>query len=479
MGLVADRRSAHRAATRLIPGAVHWLERWLEIPSVSGDPGHRADLDRAAAFVVDRLRRSAAIVEVRRTRTGPVVLARCRGRSPEAVVIYGHLDVKPAGPGWSGPAFRPRRHGDRLIARGASDDKGQLLAHLLAVEAWVAAGGLPRDVIVVIDGAEEIGSPGLDALIAKARRTPVLAGPVVAVVVSDTRMAAPGVPSLTVAQRGMLALGVTVDAGGPAAHAGRLGGAVLDPAQVLAAALARAAGAVTALRGERVPAFVPVPDAQVRDAARGRATHAGRLGLRTTVRGALTVTSLTAGGPPGAVPRRASATLDVRLPPGVRPEAARRLVTRELTRADVAPLRTTVRCTAGTRGFAARHAPGVLAAVREACRDGFGTEPVLLASGGTIPAALMLEAAFGVPPILLGLGPVDDGAHGPDEYLGLADWTRGVHTAVSLLEKVSRKCVPNESGGQPSASGREVDVRTAGLVATRSAGNPGHGQNRV
>jgi succinyl-diaminopimelate desuccinylase len=449
------REAAQRAAERTLPAAERWLERWLEIPSISGDPAHRTDVDHAATFLARRLARSAAVVEIRRCRAGPVVLARWCGRSPNALVIYGHLDVKPAGPGWSASAFLPRRKGRRLVARGASDDKGQLLAHILAVESWIVAGGLPRDVIVVVDGAEEIGSPGLRSLLTELRCHQVLAGPVAGVVVSDTKMAAPGVPSLTVAQRGMLGLTVTVDAGGPAVHAGRFGGAVVDPALALAAALDRAASAVSRLRNDRLPPFLRVPDRVVRKAVGGRATHSAYLGLRSTVRGALTVTSLRAGGTSAAVPRRAAAELDVRVPPGIGTDSVRQLVARELSRHDLPPLRTVVQCNAGAPGFIARHTPDTLGSVVRACREGFGRDPVPLASGATIPALRAVETVFGVSPILLGLGPVDDGAHGPDEYLDLVDWARGVRTAVALIDEIPHNSAQRISVPRP---GSDKDV---------------------
>jgi len=470
--------AAQHAAGRRLPEAIEWLTRWLEVPSVSGDPAHRADVERAARMAARRLAAVAPLVQVRRTPHGPAVLARCPGRGERAgaVVVYGHLDVKPAGPGWSGPAFRPRRVGPggrRLVARGASDDKGQVLAHLVALEAWVAAGGPPRDVIVVLDGAEEIGSPGLRELLEAGRRAPVLAGPVAAVVVSDTRLARPGVPSLTVSQRGLLGLRVRVDAGGPAVHAGRLGGAVLDPSLVLAAGLARAERAVAALASPGPAVAGPGSDAVVRRAAGGRAVQPGDLVLRTTRRGSLTVTSLRAGGPPGAVPRSAEATLDVRIPPGVPTGTVRSVVTRALTAGDVGPLRTVVSCVGATAGFSAQHPPALLAAVRRAGLHGFGHAPVLIGSGGSIPAVVALRGVFGVDPLLLGLGPVDDGAHGPDEYLDLDDWQRGVHTSIRLLEEIPAKSRPSGSGGHGPDSGRDVVTHRAAPDSGRAVSTLG------
>ncbi|MFC4786538.1 M20/M25/M40 family metallo-hydrolase, partial [Nocardioides sp. MAHUQ-72] len=280
------------------------LEDWLRIPSVSGSAAHAGDVDRAAAWVAGWLRRGTPVVTTRRTSAGPVVVARTparHGRPTPLTVVYGHLDVKPPGPGWSTPPFEPTRIGDRLQARGASDDKGQLMAHLVALATWSAAGGPPGEVVTVVDGTEEVGSPGLETVLASWRRGP-LAGPVAAVVVTDTRAAGPGRPTVTVSQRGAVPLRVSVDVGGAPVHAGRLGGAVVDPSLVLAGALTRASVALAAL-GSACASRAPLPrDVDVRAAAGARAVHERDLAARVTRRGALTVSRLRAGAAAGAVP---------------------------------------------------------------------------------------------------------------------------------------------------------------------------------
>lgn len=423
--------TAQRTAVDLVPGAVRWLEAWLAIPSVSGSAANRGDVVAAAQFVTHRLRGFASEVDLVPTPHGPAVVARIRGRDAHrpSTVVYGHLDVRPAGSGWRSAPFAPARHGSRLIARGASDDKGQLLIHLVAIEAWARAGGPPGDVMVVIDPAEEQGSPGLGRVL----RHPLLDRRVGAIVVSDTRQGAPGVPSLTVSQRGALTLSVVVDAGGPAVHAGRFGGAVRDPSVVLAASVRDAICVV-----ERIPAdpsLVPSTDAAMRKQA-GRAVRSGDLSARATTRASLAVTSLRAGGTPGAIPRSARAEIDVRLPPSVPPGAVRERLIAAFRRRARPPLTVRVHASAGSRGFIARHRPETLDAVFRACVSGFGRPPMQVASGGSIPAVVELERAYGCSPILLGFGPVDDGAHGPNEYLDIADFGRAVQTAVVLFGRL-------------------------------------------
>lgn len=425
------RTTGARAAGSALP----LLESWLRIPSVSGSSAHAADVDRAARWVADHLGRGTPYVDIRRTPAGPVVVARTvarSGRRAPLTVVYGHLDVKPPGPDWTSPPFRPTRIGHRLQARGASDDKGQVMAHLVALAAWSAAGGPPGDVVTVIDGTEEIGSPGLGRALAPLRRGP-LAGPVAAVVVVDTRAAGPGRPTITVSQRGAVRLRLTVDVGGSPVHAGRLGGAVVDPSLVLAATLERAVAALASLApGCTARAKLPT-DAGIRAAAGPRALQAGDLVAGVTQRGALSVCRLRSQAATGAVPTRATADVDVRLPPGSDSARAVPALVRAMRRGVPPGARLHVAAAGGTSGLCLASPPAVRAAVGAACRAGYGHAPVSVASGGSIPAVAPLARVFGQAPVLLGLGPADDGAHGPDEYLDLRDWRPAVDTHVVLL----------------------------------------------
>ncbi|TDY05066.1 acetylornithine deacetylase/succinyl-diaminopimelate desuccinylase-like protein [Mycolicibacterium litorale] len=363
----------------------------------------------AAEWIAARLARITDNVRIVGSATNPVVLARVRGRHVAGTtVIYGHLDVKPPGPGWSSPPFEPVRRGLRLFARGASDDKGQLMAHVAAVEAWGSVGGPPGDVVLVVDAAEEVGSPGLAATLTGSAG--LTGGEISAIVVSDTKMVSAGQPSLTVSQRGMLGLDVRVSTRRPAVHAGRYGGVVADPTLVLASGLLSAARAVTRVR------------------AGGDRAHSARAGA------ALSVTSCSSGTVPGSIPPAAKATLDVRLPAGVDPAAFLPVITAALRGTSDPRVDVEVACAAISMGLSMRHPADTRAAIDRACRLAFGKRAVEVPSGGSIPAVAMLAHAVGRAPILLGLGPPDDGAHGPDEHIDLADWAKSLDAAVCLLQ---------------------------------------------
>ncbi|MFC4604405.1 M20/M25/M40 family metallo-hydrolase [Rhodococcus kronopolitis] len=423
-------------ARSALPATVSDLTEWIRIPSVSGSARYRGDVDRAALLAARWLRVLTPTVCVIPSPSGPTVLARIRGRHPgrPATVVYGHFDVRPAGPGWRTGPFEPTRRGARLVGRGASDDKGQLMAHLAALRAWSTVGGPPHDVLLVLDGAEEIGSPHLAGVLGRWRRRPTLAGPVAATVVSDTRADTHGDPTVTVSQRGMLALRVTVTTRRGPVHAGRFGGAVLDPTLWLAAAVHSAARDVAALR---TPCTLRTPTVP------GTGSSATRVDAHTAARsGALTVNSFRSGAAPGAIPAAAAATLDIRIPPGMRTDAV------ESHLRDVfghhLPRTATVSVTRRGRadGRCLDHDDETRVAIDVACRLAFHTAPTRVSSGGSIPAVAVLADIFGPPPVLLGFGPVDDGAHGPNEYLDLAQWARAVDTCTALISTLTRDSPP-------------------------------------
>lgn len=412
---------ARAAATAAVPSSLVALESWLRIPSISGDRAHRPHVGDAAAWLAGRLRRISRRVRVIDGLHGPVVaatIASAPGKHPGTVVLYGHLDVKQPGPGWSSPPFEPTRRAGRLVARGASDDKGPVMALLVALGAWVSLGGPPTDVLLIVDGAEEIGSPGLARALDILREAFPIARPVLAVVVVDTRLARPGVPSMTVAQRGTLAMRVQVSTGSPPVHAGRFGGVVTDPSLVLARGLVRASVAVAGMAPRSWPA---------------------------TRRASLSVTQLSAGAGGEAIPATASAALDVRIPPGADPERALGEIKRTLRADDVGRVTTDVTVLASNRGPVLVPSRAAALAVCRASRAAFGVHPQAVISGGSIAAVPTLAAAFARTPILVGMAPVDDGAHGPDEHLDVADWTRGVDLCVCLLAMLADSHKPSIS----------------------------------
>ena len=421
------------------------LAQFVAIPSVSAQPRHAPDVRAAAHWLTARLRGAGLTATTVRTGGHPVVLATWHG-APQAptVLIYGHYDVQPPGLArrWSTPPFTPVRRGDRLHARGASDDKGQLLCHVAALRALLRRHGrLPVNVTCLFEGEEEIASPSLPALLD--RYAPHLAADVL--LVSDTAMPAPGRPAIVRSLRGSATLDLRVTGPATNLHSGTYGGAVHNPAQALCTLIA---GLHDPSGRVRVPGFYagvrPLTATTRDDSLRRRAGVPALWGLpdatphdRTTIWPALSVHGLRAGytgpGTSSIIPHAALARLGIRVAPGQNPAAIARAVTRHLRAETPETVRTTITTTSTAAPILVPTTTPGLATAAAACREVFGTPPVFTRSGGTIPALGMLREVLGLDPVLLGFALPGDNPHGPDESVHLPTCRLGVATIAAFL----------------------------------------------
>jgi succinyl-diaminopimelate desuccinylase len=257
------------------------------------------------------------------------------------------------------------------------------------------------------------------------------------VLVCDTERAPDGVPSVTVSQRGSLRLGLAIDTVRRPVHPGRYGGAVVDPSLILSRVLVRWRRLLANPVGRSLPdQCLPRPvtargDRDLRLAA-GRVAPGSGLDDRVTRAAALSVTRMAAGSAAGAVPVRAHADVDIRLPPRVDPIGIlRHLVTAANDGSEGAEVRVAVH--AVNTGGAWAPDPRVLAPLDAACAAEFGAPVRLVRSGGSLPAARLLEVTFARSPILLGLAPPGSRAHGPDEYLDVPGWSASVRLLIRFL----------------------------------------------
>ena len=214
------------------------LDEFLAIPSVSTKTEHRGDVARCAEWLVSELRRIGLAAECHATPGHPVVLAEWRDAPSGAptVLIYGHYDVQPPEPLdlWKSPPFVGTVKDGRLYARGAADDKGQLWIHIKAVEACLMSRGtLPVNIVMLIEGEEEVGSPSLPGFLAAHHER--LACDYI--VISDTMMFAPGVPNILASMRGLAYFELTARSAATDLHSGQYGGAVANAAGYLARVL--------------------------------------------------------------------------------------------------------------------------------------------------------------------------------------------------------------------------------------------------
>jgi acetylornithine deacetylase/succinyl-diaminopimelate desuccinylase-like protein len=436
------------------------LAELVAFPSVSSSPAAAPHVAACARWLARHLRRlGARDARIVATPGHPVVVGRI-GRDPRrpSLLIYGHYDVQPAAPAaaWRHPPFQPVIADGYLYGRGASDAKGQLFAHLKAVELVRAlTGRLPVNVVFVLEGEEEIGSPHLRGVLTQL--APYLASR--AAVVSDNAAIAPDRPSITYALRGDLYLDVELAGGFPDLHSGNFGGAVHNALRVLVAALAglhdpagrprvpglRAADLAVAPAERTVMRAAGPSDRALRAEAEGAPLiRAGGFSAyeRATRLPSLELAGLAGGyvgpGVRGVIPARAAAKLDVRLVAGQNPDRVHRAIFDELARAVPRgfALRTRERMRASPVVLD-RHHPALRAAVR-ACRRGFGAEPVFVRSGGSIPAVSALIDTLGAVPVLMGFALPDDRPHGADERFSLAMLGRAIATSAAFLEEIGR-----------------------------------------
>lgn len=435
------------------------LKRFIRFPSVSAQTKHAGDVRRCAQWLAGHLKGIGMNgVRLIATPRHPIVYAEWTG-APGAptVLIYGHYDVQPPDPlkEWTTPPFEPTVQGRYLHGRGACDDKGQLFAHVKALESCLKTSGrLPVNVKCLFEGEEEIGSPNLKPFLTK--NAGKLAAD--AAVMSDTRMLGPKQPALTYSLRG--GLGMEIEMTGPRQdlHSGTFGGAVHNPLQALCEIVARLhdKNGRIAIPGfyDRVRTLDPrersymatvgPPDAKILADA-GAETSWGEKGFslyeRTTVRPSLSICGITGGyqgeGSKAVIPARASAKLNFRLVPDQDPAEIEALVRHHLAR--LTPPTVSSRVVTNLRARPAeidRRHPAVRAAA-VAYKRGFGAAPVFLRSGGSIPVVNMFQEVLGIPTALMGFALPDDRIHAPNERFFLPNFERGIATCLAYLEEMA------------------------------------------
>lgn len=436
------------------------LLSFIRIPSVSALPAHAGDVAAAADWVRARLQ-AAGLEHVRILPTAghPVVYGDwLHAPGAPTVLIYGHFDVQPAvaEDGWSSPPFEPRLAGDRIYARGASDDKGNMFAPIVAVKALLrTAGALPVNVKFLLEGQEEIGSPQLGALVSANRE----------LLACDLALSADGTqwserePTLLLSLRGICALQVDVSGPGTDLHSGMYGGTIRNPLHALAeliAGLHDAAGRV-AVAGFYDAVVEPTPE-QRRQYAQVPFDEAAHLAVtgapalygergwstyeREWIRPTLEVNGMWGGfrgaGTKTVLPATAHAKITCRLVADQQPEPILQAVSAHLQRR--APDGVRVSC----QPSAVHGAPYVVPADHPGNRAAaavlerlYGVAPLHTGTGGSIPVCGLLLSELGVHTIGFSFGLDDEGAHGPDEFFRLASFRRAQEAYCLILHQLA------------------------------------------
>ncbi len=436
------------------------LKEFLRIPSISTKREHKPDIQRAAQWVADRLRDAGfSKVDIIPTKLHPLVLAESlEAPGKPTILIYGHYDVQPPEPLnlWTSPAFEPTVRGGDLYARGSVDDKGQVHIHLKALAALKkSTGKLPINVKVIIEGEEEVGSVNLWEFVVNNKdrlKADFL-------VVSDTAMLAPGVPSITYGLRGLNYYQVEVTGPAQDLHSGVFGGAVPNPITILA-------GAIAKLHDKNfrvtVPGFykdVVIPSAKERKAIRalpwkesefrktvGAPGLCGEKGFtageRIWCRPTLELNGIWGGytgeGSKTVIPSKAFAKISNRLVLNQNPEKIAKQVERHLR----SLLPKTVHCRFDVlstgKPWVAPYTHPVFQLASRALEQGFKKKAVFIREGGSIPFVNQMYDIFKIPCVLMGFGLPDENAHAPDEHLSLENYFGGIRSVALFYSNLAQ-----------------------------------------
>ena len=435
------------------------LSDFIRIPSVSARSEHRKDIGAAADWLVERLLDAGMeSAEAYETAGNPVVVSEWRG-APGAptVLIYGHYDVQPPEPldEWTSPPFEPTIRDGKLFGRGSVDDKGQLYLYVKAVEAHLSSRGhLPVNVVFMIEGEEEVGSPNLNAFLVEHRERLACD----AVLISDTGMFAPGLPSITVGLRGLAYMEIRVRGARSDLHSGSYGGAVVNPANVLARIIAKLHDETgkAAIPGfydgviepsdddRRRIAMLPFQEEELRDevgapALGGEAGYSSleRLWVRPTVEVNGLLSGYTEEGAKTVLPAYAMAKVSMRLVPGQHHEDIERKFTEYVQ--SLAPEGVTVEVLnlhGGEPWYADPKHP-IFESASRALERAFGRPPVFIREGGSIPIVEVFEKSLDTPVLLMGFALPGANTHAPDEWFSLENFALGSEAIAMLFDEVS------------------------------------------
>lgn len=425
------------------------LIEFLRIPSISADSAYKDDVNRAADWLMEKFETlNLDTVEKHPTPGHPIVFAEKKvGADLPTILVYGHYDVQPPDPLdlWDSPPFEPVIKNEKIYARGACDDKGQVYMHLKAIQALNQLGELPCNVKFLIEGEEEVGSDNLEDFV-RANKEKLSAD---IILISDTSMLANDTPSITVGLRGLSYMEVEVHGPNRDLHSGVYGGAVENPLNVLCemiASLKDENGQIT------IPGFydkvIELSKEERDDLARrpfNLKEYEADLGIggtggekaysvteRASIRPTLDVNGIWGGytgeGAKTVLPASAFAKISMRLVPNQVSDEITALFTEHFTK--IAPSTVRVKVTPHHGGEAAvvsTQNPGYQAASK-AMEDAFGKVPIPTREGGSIPIVALFQEVLKTETVLMGFGLNSDDIHSPNEHYGIFNYMKGIET---------------------------------------------------
>ena len=437
------------------------LKDLLRIPSVSADPAFKESVDQAGKSVMDTLAAAGLKTEMIETKGPGLVYAETPPVPGKPVaLVYGHYDVQPPDPLdlWITPPFEPTERDGNLYARGATDDKGQMLTHVQSVAAWLASGQqLPMQVKFLIEGEEEVGSEQLEDYLKLPEAAEKLACDVV--VISDSTQYAEGQPAITYGLRGIAYFEIHFHGPKQDLHSGAFGGAVNNPANALAKFLS---GMINDAGQIQLPGFYdsvrPLEQSE-RDMWAGLnfsdeefASQMGVNGLlgeegyssleRRWARPTFDIHGLWSGyqgeGGKTIIPSKASAKISFRLVPNQTPEQVAEQLQQYVEANTPVGIRVEVVDLHGGPGVVVDPQSPFVGAAQKAIQHAFDQPAVLIREGGSIPIVASMVDCLEADVLLLGWGLDDDGAHSPNEKFKIKDFHRGIVASSRLWHELAQ-----------------------------------------
>jgi acetylornithine deacetylase/succinyl-diaminopimelate desuccinylase-like protein len=470
------------------------LKALLRIPSISTLPEHHDDMRRAAQFVADQLN-AIGMKKVRLIQPlkegHPLVYGEwLEAEGKPTILLYGHYDVQPVDPIelWKSPPFEPEVRGGNLYARGAVDDKGQMLALVKSLESLMRANGtLPVNIKILIEGEEEAGGASIEKYV---REHPdELACD--AVLVADTGMPAPGVPAIIYSLRGILYTEIIAKGAKRDLHSGVFGGVAPNPLHALALVLAGLKGADGHIKipglyrkvrpiGEKERALWarnPIDEAALLKHEMGVDTLPGeqayppleRMWARPTLEVHGFVGGFTGEGAKTVIPAEGKVKVSLRLPPEIRPAEVLPLLRKRVAALCPPGVTMTVEEVHGGAGVLVPLENVYMLVAERALEQEWGKAPVFMREGGSIPVGALFDSELRAPIIFMGTGLPDDNIHAPNEKYNVSHYYHLMGQAIRFL---------HIAGNDPAVASRPRARKPAARAPRRATATASGGKAR-
>jgi len=436
------------------------LKDFLKIPSISTLAENKKDMSTAAEFVSKKMKTAGLEnVNIIQTKGHPLVYADwLHAPGKPTVLVYGHYDVQPVDPIdlWDSPPFEPTIKDGKIFARGATDDKGQMYMHIKSVEAFFkTTGALPLNIKFIIEGEEEIGSDNLEEFVSKNRDLLKCD----AVLISDTSLYGPGIPTLTYGLRGLCYMEITVTGPNRDLHSGTFGGAVDNPINVLAEMISKLKDSsgkikipgfyndVVKLTKEERDNFKALPFSEKQYAKTlGVKELMGEKGYSTLERAWARPTldcngiygGFTGEGAKTVLPSKATAKISMRLVPNQNPQKIAKQFSAYIKKLAPKTVKVDIKDLHGAFPIATSLDDKATRAAADALAKVFGKKTVFMREGGSIPIVVTFAKKLKAAPVLMGMGLNTENLHSPNEHFNLNHFHLGILSSAYFFDEFAK-----------------------------------------